>query len=155
VPAEIERKFLPAELPEWLGECESVRIEQGYLALEEGVEVRLRAAGEDRRLTVKRGAGRSREEVEVELDRDRFDALWPLTEGRRVVKRRYLRPAGDGVFEIDVYEDDLDGLAVVEIEFASEEAADRFRPPDWVGAEVTGDARFANRALAVAGAPKR
>jgi CYTH domain-containing protein len=155
VPAEIERKFLLAELPEWLGECESKRIEQGYLALEEGVEVRLRAAGEAHRLTVKRGAGRTREEVEVELDRDRFDALWPLTEGRRVVKRRHLRPVEGGVFEIDVYEGDLDGLAVVEIEFGSEEAADGFSPPEWVGAEVTDDARFANRALAVAGAPER
>lgn len=150
---EIERKFLLSELPDWLGECRSERIEQGYLALEAGVEVRLRAAGDARRLTVKRGDGRSREEVEVELGREQFDELWPLTSGRRVLKRRHFRPIDGGTFEIDVFEGDLEGIAVVEMEFDSEEAADAFAPPEWVGAEVTGDARYANRRLAVAGRP--
>lgn len=152
---EIERKFLITELPEWLGECESRRIEQGYLALEEDGEVRLRAAGNDRLLTVKRGSGRSREEAEVELGAEPFDALWPLTTGRRVVKCRYLRPVEEGTFEIDVYEGELEGIAVVEMEFESEIDADGFSPPAWVGVEVTGDARYANRSLAVDGPPPR
>ena len=29
-------------------------------------------------------------ELEDQIDRDLFDALWPLTSGRRVHKRRYL-----------------------------------------------------------------
>lgn len=150
---EIERKFLLSALPGWLAECDSERIEQGYLALEEDVEVRVRAAGGSRRLTVKRGGGRSREEVEIELDEEQFDALWPLTEGRRVAKRRYRRQVEDGVFEIDVYEGELEGMAVVEMEFDSEETADRFRAPAWTGDEVTGAPGYANRSLAVDGAP--
>ena len=152
---EIERKFLLAELPDWLGECDSEHVEQGYVALEEGAEVRVRAAGDARRLTVKRGGGRSREEVEIELEAEQFEALWPLTEGRRVLKRRHFRAAAEGTFEIDVYEGGLAGLAVAEIEFDSEQAAERFEPPGWLGAEVTGDQRYANRTLAVDGAPER
>jgi adenylate cyclase len=53
--------------------------------------------------------------------------------------------------EVDVYAGDLDGLVSAEVEFASEEAAAAFAPPAWLGREVTGDPRYANRALAVSG----
>jgi adenylate cyclase len=91
---EIERKFLLAEAPGWLHEHEAVRIEQGYLAIEEGegAEVRVRRKGDDAVLTVKRGMGRTREEVEIDLSAEQLEALWPLTEGRRIAKTRYLMP---------------------------------------------------------------
>jgi adenylate cyclase len=41
-----------------------------------------------------------------------------------------------------------------EVEFDSEAASDEFEPPDWLGAEVTGDPRYANEALAVDGMPE-
>lgn len=40
--SEIERKFLLPEGPAWLSESKAVRIEQGYLAIEEEIEIRLR-----------------------------------------------------------------------------------------------------------------
>jgi CYTH domain-containing protein len=39
------------------------------------------------------------------------------------------------------------------VEFASEAASERFAPPGWMGRELTGDGRWANRALATAGRP--
>jgi len=84
---------------------------------------------------------------------EQFEALWPLTEGRRLRKRRHLLP-DDGVeVEVDVYEGELEGLIVAEIEFDSEEQARGFEPPPWLGDEVTGDERFLNESLAVDGAP--
>lgn len=154
VAAEVERKFLLAEAPDRLRDCASARIEQGYVALAEGVEVRLRRTGDRRLLTVKRGDGEVREEVEVDLGDDRFAALWPLTESRRLRKTRYLVPLGDGlVAEVDVYEDDLQGLVSAEVEFGSEQRSLDFRPPRWLGEEVTGDRRYANRSLALEGLP--
>jgi CYTH domain-containing protein len=150
---EIERKFLLRVPPAWLGECVSEAIAQGYVALEEATEVRLRRRGEQRLLTVKRGSGESREEREIELGEDDFERLWPLTEGRRVSKRRYVREADEGSLEIDVYEGELDGLMTAEMEFASEAEADAFQPPAWLGEELTGDVRWANRSLAVEGRP--
>ncbi len=52
-----------------------------------------------------------RVEEEIELDRRSFEALWPLTEGRRIQKRRFLIPAAaDRVIELDVYDGALGGL---------------------------------------------
>lgn len=132
-----------------------MRIEQGYLALADDVEVRLRRLGDRRLLTVKGGAGEVRDEVEVEIDEARFDALWPLTDGRRLSKVRHRAALGDGLdAEIDVYEGPLDGLLVAEVEFPSPEHNREFSPPSWLGREVTGDDRYANHSLALDGKPK-
>jgi CYTH domain-containing protein len=149
---EVERKFLVPDSPDLDG-SESDEIEQGYLAIGADGEVRLRRKGEKFVLTAKRGAGISREEAEVELDREAFERLWPLTEGRRLHKRRHVIPHGDLAIEVDVYEGDLEGLLVAEIEFSSEDEARRFDPPDWIGKEVTGDERYLNETLATQGPP--
>jgi adenylate cyclase len=151
---EIERKFLIDEAPD-LSECESVHIDQGYLALADagGAEVRLRRKGDDLLLTIKGGTGEVRVEEELELDPETFESLWPLTEGRRVSKTRHLIPLGEVTVELDLYEGALDGLATAEVEFESTEEADRFEPTDWLGEEVTGDERYLNERLATAGAP--
>ena len=105
-------------------------------------------------LTVKAGAGRVRVEEELGIDAERFERLWPLTEGRRIEKRRYEIDAGDGVvIELDLYTGALEGLVVAEVEFASEEAADAFAAPAWLGPDVTEDGRYKNQRLARDGAP--
>jgi adenylate cyclase len=149
---EVERKFLVGEPPDLSG-TDADEIEQGYLAIGADGEVRVRRKGEKLVLTAKRGSGISREEAEVELDREAFESLWPLTEGRRLHKRRHVIPHGDLKIELDVYEGDLEGLLVAEVEFPSEDDAGRFEPPEWVGDEVTGDERYLNETLATRGAP--
>jgi len=153
---EIERKFkldrVPAELD---GAWPRVTIEQGYLAIhEDGTEVRIRRKGGRRTLTVKSAGGLTRVEVELEIDADRFRSLWPLTTGRRVRKVRSTLKLADGlVAEIDVYEGDLDGLVVAEVEFETHVDGVCFEPPAWLGHEVTGDAGYLNRSLAIRGLP--
>lgn len=153
---EIERKFL-VETPPDLEGCERSEIEQGYLAVvqkgADGDEVRLRRRDDELTETVKRGSGLARDEAEVELDEDQFAALWPLTEGRRLRKRRYLIGAGEVTIELDIYEGALDGLIIAEVEFSDEDAAHRFEPPDWFGTEVTGKSEYQNETLATKGRP--
>ena len=152
--SEIERKFLLPVAPASLSEAKAVRIEQGYLAIEEEVEVRLRRTEEKCLLTAKRGHGEVREEIEISLDREQFDALWPLTESRQLTKTRHLIPIDDGLTaEVDVFEGELEGLVIGEIEFDSEEQSRGFEPPAWIGAEVTGDERYAGQSLALYGRP--
>ena len=146
---EIERKFLVRKMPDRLTSYPASDIAQGYLvSLEDGLQVRLRKSGERHSLTCKRGAGNVREEREVELTAEQFDALWPATEGKRLVKTRYEIPFGDRVVEIDVYHEKHEGLIVAEVEFDTEEAAKDFQPPDWLGDDVTGDPRYSNQLLA-------
>jgi adenylate cyclase len=157
VGTEIERKFRLPEEPEWLSDCDSNRIEQGYLAIEEGdgAEVRLRRSDGAAWLTVKRGAGKTRDEEEIALSEDQFEALWPLTDGRRVAKVRYVVPRDSLEIQVDVFEGDLGELVTGEVEFDSEAASDEFEPPEWLGEEVTGDPRYANETLAVDGSPEQ
>ena len=152
---EVERKFVLPEQPPWLREHPSTAISQGYLVVGETVEVRLRDAGGKRLLTVKRGHGEVREEVEIPLDYAQFEALWPLTEPLRVEKRRHLVPLDDDLTaEVDVFEGRREGLVLAEIEFPSEDESKRFRPPPWLGREVTGDDRYANQTLAQSAPPQ-
>jgi CYTH domain-containing protein len=152
---EIERKFLVEEPPQLDG-TERVKIAQGYLSLarDGGAEVRLRRADGRLVLTVKGGGGLSRVEEEVELDPDRFESLWRLTQGQRVVKTRHVIPHGERDIELDVYEDELEGLLTAEIEFPDEKAAEDFEPPNWFGEEVTGNTKYLNETLATKGRPE-
>ena len=150
---EIERKFIVERLPDDPPPGE--RLEQGYLAVApDGTEVRVRRRGGNCTLTVKSGPAQVRVEEELEIDERRFEALWALTDGRRIAKTRHLVPLGDGLIaEVDVYESAHDGLLTAEVEFGSERAAEAFAPPAWLGAEVTGDPRYANQSLALHGPP--
>lgn len=150
MPMEIERKFLLAS-PDPLKEIPSIAVRQGYLARGEKEEARVRRAGGEHTLTVKKGGGLTREEFQTALTAEQFDALWPATSGARVDKRRFAVPLpGRRTAYVDVFDGCLSGLATVEVEFATEAEALAFEPPDWFGTEVTEDGRYANRELSVA-----
>jgi adenylate cyclase len=146
---EIERKFLVRQLPDDLARHPQAEIEQGYLALgADGVQVRLRKTGAEFSLTHKRNRGNAREEREVPLTREQFEVLWPATADRRLCKTRYDVPLGQLVVEVDIYRGRHEGLVVAEVEFADEEKARAFRPPPWLGDDVSHDPRYSNQLLA-------
>lgn len=153
-PSEIERKFLVTRIPQGVLKDAGTFIEQGYLVVAaDGLELRLRRKGERYFQTVKKGRGLVRTEVEIELSAAQYAALWPLTAGRRLVKRRYRVTVSEHLCEIDVFDGLLAGLVVAEVEFASVEAALRFVPPDWFVVDVTADERFQNSHLGTHGLP--
>jgi adenylate cyclase len=146
---EIERKFLVKELPSNLKDYENTPIEQGYIAVKrDGTQVRLRKAGSRHTLTVKRGRGLKRQELEIDLIPEQFNELWPATEGRRLKKTRYDIPFADRTIEVDVYNGRNKGLVVAEVEFDDDEQCKNFNPPDWFGKEVSGKTRYSNVKLA-------
>jgi len=147
---EVERKWLVARAPELPA---GVLIRQGYLTDGGNTEVRLRAKGAARLLTVKRGQGLVRQEVELPLDAAQFEALWPLTEAARVEKTRHCLPLGDLVIEVDVFKGALARLVLAEVEFPDAEAARAWRPPPWFGRELTGARGWSNADLAHRGRP--
>jgi len=140
-----QRKRLPANLRHY----HSRTIEQGYLAAKsDGTQIRLRKSGRHHSLTIKRGRGISRQEIEIDLTRDQFEELWPATAGCRLTKTRYDIPFGKHTIEIDVYRGRNEGLVVAEVEFRDETECRRFQPPDWFAAEVSGKSRYSNVRLA-------
>ncbi len=146
---EIERKFLVKRVPDGLEKFPHDEITQGYLATESGgVQVRLRQKGSVRSLTYKRSIKNGREEREIRLSAEQFEALWPASAGRRLTKVRYEVPWKEHTIEIDVYRGRHDGLIVAEVEFADEKSCAAFEPPDWLGEDVTGKSRYSNVLLA-------
>jgi CHAD domain-containing protein/CYTH domain-containing protein len=144
---EVERKYLLSGLPPAAMGAPSVEIEQGYLPGERLVERLRRISGEEGVelvRTMKEGSGLVRLEVEESVAPEVFDALWPLTAGRRLLKRRYRVAAGDLIWEIDQFLDRDLVLAEVELPAPEVEVA----VPDWLGPwvqrEVTDDPAYDN-----------
>ncbi len=152
--SEIERKFLVPETPGTGVLGSGTVIRQGYLAVDKGVEVRLRLTEGTATLTVKAGTGLQRDEVEVSLGDAEARELWPHTDGRRVEKTRYrVALGGEQVAEVDLYDGSLVGLCTVEVEFPTESAAVAFSPPGWFGQELTAQPGWSNAALSLNGRP--
>lgn len=151
---EIERKFR-VNGDSWRGQVtHSVRMAQGYLndadALRSGrqrASVRVRIAGGEAFLNLKsRELGHTRQEFDYAVPVSDAEALLELCVGGRIDKvRHYVEFAGH-TFEVDEFFAENAGLIVAELELAH--ADDVFARPDWLGEEVTDEARYYNLALA-------
>ena len=133
---EIERKFLLKEIPKNLSEYKSLNIEQGYLCT--APVVRIRKQDDTYILTYKSKGMMIREEYNLPLTKTAYEQLRPKVDGILISKTRYLIPLDEThTIELDVFEEDYDGLYLAEVEFASKEEAEAFVPPHWFGEEVT------------------
>jgi adenylate cyclase len=142
---EIERKFLVR------GEAwrrpDARYLCQGYLNRDKQRTVRVRIAGEAAWLTIKgpsQGAVRSEFEYAIPLDDAR--QLLALCEKPLIEKNRHLVEFDGMTWEVDEFLGENAGLVVAEIELQSADQV--FTRPDWLGDEVTQDARYFNSALA-------
>lgn len=152
MPQEIERKFLVESIPDGILDEEFHLIEQGYLAIsEDGSEVRIRRLDDRYFQTIKSGGGLQRQETEVEISKEIFETLWPLTRGKRIQKFRYLVDHSDHTIEVDVYRGSHEGLIIAEVEFSNVEESEKFKPPGWMNEEVTGNREYKNQYLATNG----
>ena len=156
---EIERKFLVTGNA-WRAAAHAVLpMTQGYLndqaAMDETIDgraaqrasVRVRIAGDQAFLNLKsRELAGSRQEFDYPIPVDDAQALLALCVGGTVDKRRHLVRHGAHLWEIDEFLGDNAGLVVAEIELDSVDEG--FERPGWLGAEVTGLARYYNLALA-------
>jgi CYTH domain-containing protein len=148
---EIERKYLLSGKPPSLEGQPFREIEQGYIPgerLQERVR-RVRKNGTEWYVrTVKVGSGIRRIELQEDTDRETFEVLWPLTRGRRVIKRRYRVPEAGLVWEVDEFTDR--DLVLAEVELPSEDVQPRL--PDWIAPyvvrEVTDESEYLNVNLA-------
>lgn len=142
---EIERKFLLAS-DAWRAGATGTEYRQGYLSRDPARTVRVRIAGEQGWLTIKgRNEGISRAEFEYAIPLTDAQQLLVLCEGPLIEKRRYRVEYAGFVWEIDEFFGQNSGLVVAEIELPSADAA--FELPPWLGAEVSGDARYYNSSL--------
>lgn len=143
---EIERKFLVTG-DAWRNQAPGVLYRQGYLSRAKERTVRVRLAGDKGWLTIKGlTVGASRAEYEYEIPApDAAAMLDDLAEKPLIEKIRYKIPYAGLIWEVDEFLGDNAGLIVAEVELADETQV--FTKPDWVGNEVSDDARYFNSNL--------
>ena len=146
---EIERRFLVREV----GFLQSLRGEsiiQGYVSREpDSMTTRVRIRGSRATITLKSApTGLDRDEYEYEIPlEDAQEILDTYCAGCRIEKTRYRVEYAQHVFDVDVFHGRHAGLVIAEIELSSPD--EPFDYPPWLGAEVTGEARFSNFVLAL------
>jgi CYTH domain-containing protein len=148
---EIERKYLLTALPPRVLTAPAVHIDQGYLP---GIRINERVRRSKREgavryyRTIKSGVGIEKLEIEEEIDERFFAAVWPLTLGHRVEKRRYEVRDGEFLWEVDEFLD-RSGLWLAEVELSAVDEV--VVVPAWlaefVEREVTEEVRYTNHAL--------
>lgn len=159
---EIERKWLIdiAKLPQNLDSYSNKRLIGGYLRGENKEKIRIRKEG-DKYFKVMKGERTNNGMVrdigpgDIEITKEEFERLWPLTEGKRLYKTRYYIPIGEFTGHFDIYDDFKNaGFYTIEVEFETTEDGKSFIPPEWFGREVTSQEEYSSRNLASKGVPK-
>jgi adenylate cyclase len=145
---ETERKFLVKGEFIHLA-VRKISIIQLYLLKDPQKTIRIRIADDKAFLTIKtpltvESIARSEWEFQIPL-KDANEIMQVCLPGK-VIKTRYLVPAGKHKFEVDVFHDKNEGLVIAEIELESENQ--QFDIPEFIGEEVTGNPAYYNSNLA-------
>ena len=142
---EIERKFLVDEyyMP-LLGI--GIRIEQHYLnEINDKWLIRLRQWDNDYFLELKTQGDLSREELKFKITKEEY--LEGIKHSiKKLRKTRHILQIGNLSYEIDVYDDYK--FITCEIEFQSEDEANKYIPLTWLKLDVTDDYKYRNNNLA-------
>ena len=141
---EIEKKYLVNELPN-LSEYEKSDIIQGYISYNS--ETRIRKIDNTFFITYKSNELLIRDEIEKEIDEEKYNELFKKIKNNIVYKTRYYIKDNNYLYELDIYHDYLEGLITVEVEFDSLNDALKFKPPSWFGIEITNDIDYKNSSL--------
>ncbi len=143
---EIERKFL-LKNDAWRESAVGTVFRQGYLPTRDECVVRVRIAGDKAYLTIKgRNIGISRLEYEYTIPVAEADTLLiELCEKPIIEKTRYIVDYKGGLWEIDVFTGENEGLILAEIELETENQ--QIQIPEWIGEEVSEDPKYYNSNL--------
>lgn len=138
---ELERTFLLKNIPDGLEKCKSVEIIDVFIPKSAGHPVlRIRKKGNILEITKKYpldGKDSSEQgEYTISLTKEEFNELSEIP-GKKFRKRRYFYPFLKRTAEIDIYSDDLEGLATVDFEFSSKKEKDNFKMPEFCLTDVT------------------
>ena len=158
---EIERKWLidkdkiPYNLKD--SNVEVFDIQQTYICFDPEMRVRNYNNGESYEYTIKTNMtknGLVRDETNIDINKKQYDNLIIKKEGNTIHKTRYQFYENKQLVAIDIFHGDLDGLAYMEIEFATIEESKKYKEPNWIKKDITDNINYKNGHLARYGIPK-
>lgn len=108
----------------------------------------------ERFLTIKGKGSIKRPEFEVQLPEEVFEILKGLPrQGNSITKQRFRQMHGGFVLELDVFNEQHEGLVLLEVEFKTEKEAEEYDLPSFMRCfdpqDVTNDPRYGNFSLAI------
>lgn len=147
---EREKTYLPKYLPD-LSSCEKKEMVDTYLP-ENAVHpvIRIRKQGEKYMITKKApvdGSASMQTEQTIPLTKEEYDAL-STASTKRIEKVRYYFPMNEKIAEIDIFQGDLAGLVLVDVEFNTSEEMAQFAMPEFCLVDITDEKFIAGGMLA-------
>ncbi|HMS53596.1 MAG: CYTH domain-containing protein [Chitinophagales bacterium] len=151
MPYEIERKFLVTNNSWQSLATDFDFLEQGYLFVNAQKTLRVRIINHKKAFLGFKAAidaGLVRHEFEYEIPVEEAKTLLnKYSEFPPIIKKRFKFLYAQFIWEIDVFEGANTGLIVAEVELPTPET--KIELPNWVGLEITTDAKYFNAALSV------
>ena len=149
MPTEIEHKYIVRqELWKQIIPEKSVEIKQAYLLTDPNKTIRIRTKGDTGFITIKgKSIGASRPEFEYEIPVADAIELINNYSIHIIEKTRHYITIDNKLWEVDEFKGLNVGLIVAEIELTNEN--EKYSIPDWAGANVTEDQKYANSNLSI------
>ena len=99
-------------------------------------------------MTIKKGEGLVREEIEFDIIEETYKQLIDKSNQQPLIKNRSKIKLDGYQFDYDEYINSTkQNLKTIEVEFETEEEAHNFKKPFWFGEEVTEDKTYKNQNL--------
>lgn len=137
---ELEKTYLAKTLPDNLTDYKFKEITDIYIPkTSRHPTLRLRKNGEQYELTKKtpidKDPSRQQEDT-INLTEEEFNTLKNI-DGKKLRKKRYYYLHNGRTAEIDIFQDELEGLVVIDFEFTLVEEKDSFNMPYFCLADIT------------------
>ncbi len=134
-------------------ELQKHNVLQYYTKINENEEIRFRQIENTYFKTIKKGQGLKREEIESSICKEEFDENLKDIKGLEIKKIRYSFKLQNFPANIDIYDSNLNNMAVLEIEFDDENQAIEFKLPSifrtYITKDITEDKEYKNKYLAL------
>ena len=154
---EIEKKYKINKIPENIEKYKKIEIEQAYLNYSSKPTIRIRKYNYDKYILsckARREEYKDNlsicDEVELSLSQEAYENLKQKCDGKTIYKTRYIIPLEDDLnAEVDMFHDFFEGVCFAEIEFKSEEQANKYVVPNWIGEDISSEKRVKNSYMAI------
>lgn len=134
----IERKFLLNKLPLECSETNFVNFERYYLYIDKSIELRIQQKNDTYELERKvqdKENKLARVSHKLAISKAEFEILKDKSIGKKIVFKKYKLTNSD--IAIKKYENEFEGLILLEVEFKTLEDALSFQAQKWMGKDVS------------------
>lgn len=145
---ESECKFLVIG-DDWRKSTRKIKCIQAFLSISKECTTRIRITNRGSFITIK-GPSKNlaRQEYEYEIPESEAAEMIKLSRYETIEKTRYLVDYQGYEWEVDEFHGANEGLIMAEVEFNEGEDPQKIPRPEWIGQEVSGDARYYNTYIA-------